>query len=184
MTSMNMMVCRAAPVSVASGCWGGEAAGTGSGPGVPLHLPHCRSLPLVSDPLCQQPGPARCCRPCSPSHGCSRSPPLPSPPLPSPPLPSCISMCLAPACPCSACILYELACIYFNTCWCDCACLPTNTYLSMFCFWLRSCCPERKSMPVSSMCTTMQAQAAVHACLIAAAYQSNCGCSSQAPYLL
>lgn len=64
--------CRAAPISAASGCRGGEAAGAGGSPGVPLHLPHSGSLPVLPHPLCQHPRPAGRCRSCAPSHGCSR----------------------------------------------------------------------------------------------------------------
>lgn len=72
MSRMSMWVCRAAPVSAAGGCRGGQAAGAGGGAGVPVHLPHYGGLPVVPHPLCQQPGAAGRCRPGAPSHGCSR----------------------------------------------------------------------------------------------------------------
>lgn len=89
-------MCRAAPIPAASGCRSGEAAGAGGGPGVPLHLPYCGSLPLLPDPLCQQPRAAGRCRSCPPSHGCSRLPPFTS---------CCLACCHHALLPCVICTL-------------------------------------------------------------------------------
>ena len=50
-----MVFCRAASVPAAGGCPGGEAAGHGGCPGLSVRHAHRGGLPVLPQPLCQQP---------------------------------------------------------------------------------------------------------------------------------